>query len=138
MKKAAILSLFVAALISLTQCNNTPPDQLYSNAATRGKAISTLMNNEAYMNEVMDSMRVKHSASMTKNDNAMNAKMMDKMMAMCKSDTAMCKMMMDKTAAMCEADQAKCDMMMGAMQTSPKMMQSMHDMHDMKGMKKKM
>ncbi|MBK8426175.1 MAG: hypothetical protein IPL27_09515 [Lewinellaceae bacterium] len=135
MKKVTILLLSVAALISFTQCNNTDPEKLSTNPATRGKLISSLMNNDAYMNEVMDSMQTRHGASMAKNDKAMNAEMMDKMMDMCKSDTAMCKMMMDKTAAMCEADQSKCDMMMGSMGGSPKMMQTMHEMCDMRGMK---
>jgi hypothetical protein len=135
MKNLVILLLSFAALISFTQCNSTDPENLCTNPATRGELISALMKNDAYMNQVMDSMQTKHHASMAKNDQAMQPETMDKMMAMCKSDTAMCKMMMDKTAAMCEADQSKCDMMMGSMQTSPKMMQSMHEMCDMKGMK---
>ncbi len=134
MKKITTLLLSVAALISFTQCNNTPPNELCSNAATRGKVISTLMNNEAYMNEVMDSMQVKHGAAMAKNDKAMQAEMMDKMMANCKMDPAVCKSMMDKTMEMCDADQSRCDMMMGAMKPHPNVMKSMLGMCDMEGM----
>lgn len=134
MKNLAILLLSVAALISFTQCNESPANEV-ANAGERGKIISALMNNGAYMAEVMDSMKVKHGAEMAKNDHAMQAEMMDKVMTMCKTDPAMCKSMMDKTTAMCEADQSKCDMMMGAMGGSPKMMQSIHEMCDMKDMK---
>ena len=106
--------LSFAALISFTQCNNSTPEQLCSNAASRGKIISSLMNNDGYMKEVMDSMRTKHGDAMlstvlvnAKNDQAMQMDMMNSMMSMCKSDTAMCKMMMDKTMEMCDMDQSK-------------------------------
>ncbi len=134
MKKTAILLLSIAALMSFTQCNTTP-NELFTNAATRGEAISTLMNNKAYMSEVMDSMQIKHHADMAKNDKAMQTEMMDKMMAMCKSDTAMCKMMMGKTMDMCDADASRCNMMMGEMKTRPNVKKAMEGMCDMKGMK---
>lgn len=134
MKKITTLLLSIAAMISFTQCNNTAPENLYTDAATRGKVISTLMKNEAYMNEVMDSMKVKHGAAMAKNDKAMQAEMMEKTMANCKMDPAMCKSMMDKTMEMCDADQSKCDMMMGAMKPHPNVMKSMKGMCDMEGM----
>lgn len=132
MKNLAIGLLSVAALISFTQCNTAPE---LGNAATRGKAISTLMNNEAYMKQVMDSMQVKHGAGMGKHDMAMNPEMMDKMMEMCKTDSAMCKSMMSKTMEMCDADQSKCKMMMDAMHPHPNVMKAMEGMCDMKGMK---
>lgn len=142
MKKATILLLSFAALISFTQCNNSTPEQLCSNAASRGKIISSLMNNDGYMKEVMDSMRTKHGDAMlstvlvnAKNDQAMQMDMMNSMMSMCKSDTAMCKMMMDKTMEMCDMDQSKCNMMMGSMQSHPNVMKSIQGMCDMKGMK---
>ena len=135
MKKTAILLLSIAALMSFTQCNSSSSNELFTNAATRGKAISTLLNNEVYMSEVMDSMQTKHHAAMAKNDKAMQTEMMDKMMAMCKSDTAMCKMMMGKTMDMCDADASRCNMMMGEMKTRPNVKKSMEGMCDMKGMK---
>ena len=134
--------LAITAMISFTQCNNSTPDQLCNNAASRGKVISALINNGAYMNEVMDSMRLKHGDAMlsnvlghAKNDPAMQTEMMNNMMNMCKSDTAMCKMMMGKTMEMCDMDQSKCNMMMGSMQPHPNVMKSMEGMCDMKGMK---
>ncbi len=142
MKKATIFLLAIAAMISFTQCNNASPEQLCGNAASRGKIISTLMNNGAYMNEVMDSMRTKHGDAMlstmmthAKNDPAMQMEMMNNMMSMCNSDTAMCKMMMGKTMEMCDMDPSKCSMMMGSMQSRPNVMKSMQGMCDMKGMK---
>ncbi len=97
------------------------------------------MNNDAYMAEVMDSMKVKHAMTGgidSPKDN-MDMDMMGKMMEKCKTDTAMCKMMMDKTMDMCDMDAAKCKMMMGSMKSHPKSMKSMKDMGmcDMKGMK---
>ena len=137
--KKIILSLFTGAtMLLLTQCNTTP-ENLCSNAGTRGKIISSLMSNDAYMTEVMDSMRTKHSDAMlsnvfvmAKSDKKMQENMMDKMTGMCNTDSSMCKMMMDKTMDMCEANQSKCDMMVGTMQSHPKMMKSMHQMGDMK------
>lgn len=133
MKKTAILLLSVAAVISFTQCNESAANEV-ANAGERGKIISTLMNNKAYMTEVMDSMRVKHGAEMAKNDKAMQSEMMEKTMANCKMDPAMCKSMMDKTMEMCDADQSRCDMMMGAMKPHPNVMKSMKGMCDMEGM----
>jgi hypothetical protein len=97
------------------------------------------MSNDAYMNEVMDSIRIKHSdamlstvLNMAKNDKQMQGNIMDKMTGMCYSDTSMCKMMMDKTMDMCEADQFKCNMMMGSMQSHSKIMKSIHTMKNTK------
>ena len=86
MKKILIAILAIAGILSLTNCT-TPNTDNVSNADTRGKVISQLMSNDAYMNEVMDSMKTKHPHTMDMSgDN-----MMDKMMDMCKADTAMCK-----------------------------------------------
>lgn len=139
MKKIAILLLSVAAIISLTKCTNPTSE----NTDNHSKAISEMMNNDAYMNEVMDSMRTKHPdviqssfVFIMKNNNQMQGGMMDKMMDMCKMDTSMCKMMMGKTMDMCDMDKSKCSMMIGAMQSHPKAMKSMQDMGmcNMKGM----
>ncbi len=141
--KKIILPLFTfAMLFLLTQCNNPTPDTLCSNVETRGKIISALMNNDVYMNEVIDSMRTKHpdlilstAFVVVKDNTQMQGNMMDKMTDMCKMDSSMCKMMMSKTMAMCDADQSKCTMMMGSMQSHPNVMKSMQGMCDMKGMK---
>lgn len=125
-----------------TQCNNSSTaEDLTGNAETRGKIISQLMNNNAYMAEVMDSMKSKHamqgSNDAPKDNMDMSMEMMGKMMEKCKTDTAICKMMMDKTMDMCDMDTAKCKMMMESMKSHPKSMKMMQDMGmgKMKGMK---
>jgi len=142
MKKIILLPFAFAILFSLTQCINPALEKLISNAETRGKIISALMNDDAYMNEVMDSMMIKHPDVilstvfvLAKNDMHTQENMMDKMTDMCKMDSSMCKMMMGKTMDMCEADQSKCKMMMGSMQSHPKVMKSMQGMCNMNGMK---
>ncbi|MEO7991326.1 MAG: hypothetical protein ABI663_17375 [Chryseolinea sp.] len=139
--KISFTILGFAMLILLTQCSKPTPDTLCSNVETRGKIISTLMNNEAYMNEVMDSMKTKHADVvlatvfvLTKGDKGMQTEMVNNMMSMSESDTTMCKMMMDKTMAMCDADQSKCKMMMGSVQSKSNVMKSMQGMCDMNSM----
>ena len=134
MKNLSIFLLSLAALISFTQCNESAANEV-ANAGERGKIISALMNNEAYMKQVMDSMQVKHGAGMGKHDMAMNPETMSKCMDMCKTDSSMCKTMMSKCMDMCEADQSKCDMMMRSMHGHPNVMKSMEGMCNMKGMK---
>ena len=141
MKKLTILFPALFVMLFFTQCNNTSTDNLTGNADTRSKIISELMNNDAYMAEVMDSMKSKHAmsgaADAPADDKAMQMDMMSKMMEKCKSDTVMCKMMMDKTMDMCDMDTAKCKMMMESMMSHPKSMKSMKDMGmcDMKNTK---
>lgn len=131
MKKLIIAILAITGTFLLTQCTTANADNITSNADTRGKVISQLMNNDAYMNEVMDSMKTKHPHMMDMSgDN-----MMDKMMDMCKADSTMCKKMMGKTMEMCNNDSAKCKMMMNEMKPHPNVMKSMKGMCDMKGMK---
>ena len=144
MKKLILTLYSFALLLLLTQCNKATPDTLCSNSETRGKIISTLLNNEAYMNEVMDSMKTKHADVvlatvfvLTKSDKGMQTEMMNNMMSMSDSDTTMCKMMMDKTMAMCDADQSKCKMMMGSAQSKSNVMKSMQGMCDMNSMNMK-
>jgi hypothetical protein len=99
--KKIILTLFAfAMLLTLTQCEKSSPEKLCSDAKMRGKIISTLINNDAYMNQVMDSMRTKHPDVILsslfvimKNDKGMQAKMMDNMMSASSSDSSMGKMM---------------------------------------------
>jgi len=139
MRKIAILLMSVTVIISLTQCASPTSE----NKGNHSTAISEMMNNDAYMNEVMDSMRTKHPdviqssfVFLMKDNKQMQSGMMDNMIGMCKMDTSMCKMMMGKTMEMCDMDKGKCSMMMGAMQDHPKSMKTMKDMGmcDMKGM----
>jgi hypothetical protein len=135
MKKVTTFLFCVAALMSFTQCNNPTPNMALKQADTRGKTISALMNNDVYMKEVMDSMRMKHGGNMSAMGNGnmkMDENMMNNMMEQCKTDPAMCKMMMDKTMAMCDGDSSMCRMMMTSMQAHPNMMKSMEGMKDMK------
>ena len=132
MKNVKILLVAVAALMTFTQCESPAPEKTLEKADSRGKTISVLMNNDAYMKEVMDSMKTRHGGSMAM-DMPMDEKMMNKMMEMCKKNPAMGKMMMDKTMAMCDADSSMCKMMMTSMKEHPNVMKSMEG--DMKGMK---
>jgi anaerobic selenocysteine-containing dehydrogenase len=135
MKKTITIVFALATMFSFAQCTNSSADKLCSNADTRAKVITELMDNDAYMKEIMIAMKVKHGAAiastscdMMKDDKAMGTKMMGSMMDMCMADTAMCKMMMGKTMEMCDMDKSKCIMMMGSMKQHPKSMQSMKDM----------
>ena len=143
MKKITILLLSVAALISLTQCNNSTPEKpIGKSGAHHGNDISAMMNDEAYMNEVMDSMRTNHPDAvlaavfvMADNNKEMQKNMMDKMTGMCKMDSSACKMMMGKTMDMADADSSKCNMMMGSMQSHPNVKKAAQkSMCGMKGM----
>lgn len=60
MKKITLPLFSFLMLAMLTQCKNTSPDTLITNVDSRAKTISILLNNDAYMNQVMDSMRAKH------------------------------------------------------------------------------
>ena len=133
MKKVKILLFAVAALMTFTQCNNTAPSTTLQQADTRGKTISALMNNDAYMKEVMDSMKTKHGGAMSM-DMPVDENIMNKMMEACKANPAMGKMMMDKTMAMCDADSSMCEMMLSSMKAHPNVMKAMKGMDDMKGM----
>lgn len=124
MKKLIIAILAIAGTLSLTQCTTPNTDNVISNADTRGKVISQLMRNDAYMNEVMDSMKTKHPHMMDMSCDDM----MDKMMEMCKADSTMCKKMMGKTMEMCNNDTAKCKMMMNEMKPHHNVMKAMKGM----------
>lgn len=142
MKKTTTILFSVATIFSFTQCSNNSVNEI-SNAGTRAKIITELMDNDAYMKEVMIAMKTKHGEAITstsfemmKKDKSIGTKMMGNMMDMCMDDTAMCKTMMGKTMDMCDMDKSKCNMMMGSMKEHPKSMQSMKDMGmcEMKGM----
>lgn len=143
MKKISILLLSFTALIFLPQCHDMTSENHTTEAGVHhGKDISAMMNNEAYMNEVMDSMRTRHPDVIlstlfviTKDNKEMQGNMLDKMTDMCNMDSSMCKMMMGKTMAMADADQTKCNMMMDSMKSRPNVMKAMQGMCNMKGMK---
>lgn len=107
MKKTNLILFSFLILITWIQCKNDSTDTLSSNADSRAKIISTLLNNDAYMNQVMDSMRTKHPDAilstifiLAKNDKHMQEGMMDNMMDMCKVDTTTAKMVVTKTMHM--------------------------------------
>ncbi len=111
-------------MFTLTQCNNASPEKLIRNEDSRAKTISALINNDAYMNQVMDSMRTKHPDAilstvfiMVKSDKQVQEKMMNKMTDMCKMDTSMTKMVVGKTMKMLDDGKFDCcttgKMMMG-------------------------
>ncbi len=142
MKNVITIVFAVATIFSFTQCSKNSVNDI-SNAGHRAKVITELMDNPAYMQEVMTAMKAKHgdaiastSCDMMKEDKAMGTKMMGNMMDMCMADSGMCKMMMGKTMDMCDMDKEKCKMMMASMQEHPKGMKDMKDMGmcDMKGM----
>ena len=138
MKTIWISTLSVAALISFTQCSQITAEKLCADQSTRGKIISTLVNDEMYMAQVMDSMRTIHSDVivsaffvLAQNDTTAQLEMMDKMMDIAKSDTSMCRMLISKTMDMCDADQAKCGMMADIMANhEPEMKCMMHKMNE--------
>ncbi len=139
MKKISLALLFILVSFTFQCCDSAESDKTVENPEGRAKMISALMKNDVYMNEVMDSMRMKHSDAMMNNMMAKGdkEKMMNNMMEMCKTDPSMCKMMMSKTMDMCESDSSMCKMMMSSMQSHPKVMKSMEGKSDMKGMKMK-
>lgn len=138
MKTIWIFTLSVAGLFSFTQCSQITPEKLCADQSTRGKIISTLVNDELYMAEVMDSMRTIHPEVivsaffvLAQSDTAAQVQMMDKMMDITKSDTSMCRMLISKTMDMCDADQAKCGMMADIMANhEPEMKCMMHKMSE--------
>lgn len=142
MKTLTLSVLAFAMLFLLTQCNNPAPEKLCSNADTRGEIISVLMNNDDYMNQVMDSMRTKHPDVLlssvfviAKDDRQMQEGMMDNMNGMCKMDSSSCKMMMGKTMDMCDMDPSTCNMMIGSIQSHPNVKKAVQEgMCGMKGM----
>ena len=126
MKQITLSAITFAMLFLLTQCNNPVPEKLCSNADTRGKIISVLMNDNDYINQVMDSMRTKHPNVilstlfiMVKDDRQMQDALMDNMSGMCKMDSSTCKMMIGKTMDMCDMDQSSCNIMISEMQSRP-------------------
>lgn len=115
MKNIIHVLLSFAMLFTLTQCNNTSPDKITSDADSRAKTISALINNDAYMNQVMDSMRTEHPDVIlsdifiiAKSDRQMQEKMMNKMTEMYKTDTAMTKMLVGKTMNMLDDSKLSC------------------------------
>lgn len=146
MKKITLLLFTVATLFSFTQCTSYSSKGLCSNDETRAKVITELIDNEAYLKELMIALESKHSEAivstsceMMRKDHLMGSNMMDSMMDLCMSDTNMCRMIMGKTMDLCEIDTSKSRMMMSSMKEHPKAMHSMKDMgmYDMDFSKKK-
>lgn len=115
MKKITVITFSFLMLFALTKCNNTSPDTLSSNADTRAKTISALINNEAYMIQVMDSMQTKHPDLflsnifiMAKSNSHMQEEMIDKITDSCKGDTTLTKMMVGKTMNMLDESNLDC------------------------------
>lgn len=115
MKIITSILLSFLLLLALTQCKNTSPDTLTNNADSRAKTISALLNNDTYMNQVMDSMRTKHPEAvlaaifiMAKSDKQVPQKMMAGMVDMCKRDTAMTAMMVSQTMNMLDDSKLSC------------------------------
>jgi len=115
MKTNNLILFSFLVLFTLTQCNSASPDKITSSADSRAKTISELMNNDAYMTQVMDSMRTKHPDAilstifiMAKSDKQMQEKMMTKMTDMCKMDTSMTKMVVGKTMKMLDESNLDC------------------------------
>ena len=137
MKTIWIFILSIAALISFTQCSQITPEKLCADQSTRGKIISTLVNDELYMAEVMDSMRTIHPEVivsaflvLAQKDTTAQLQMMDKMMDITKSDTSMCREMFNKTMDMCNANPTMYKMMMASMESRPNAMKSIQEMCD--------
>lgn len=122
MKKIAIILIGITLLLSLTQCETPISDVALRNSETRSKLISSLINNEEYMTELMDSMKKIHPEELLSSINIiisenphLRMKMVNNMMEVSEEDSTMCAMVMDKTMEMCNADAGKCEMMSNAM-----------------------
>lgn len=115
MKHTTLMLFCLVMLFTLTQCKNNSADTLSSDADIRAKTISALVNNDAYMNQVMDSMRTKHPDAIlsaifivAKNDKQIQEKLMNNLADMCKMDTSMTKMMSRKTMNMLDDSKLDC------------------------------
>jgi hypothetical protein len=128
MKKSQLFPiLFAAALMSITACNSThSADACLKDDLRRKDIVNTMVHHQPYMNEMIHEMM---------NNDSCNQMMMQNMMNMSLDDTSMCKMMMNKTMELCDKDPAKCKMLKHAMQSHPKVMQSMNGMNGTDHMK---
>ncbi|MFT6282127.1 MAG: hypothetical protein ACJA0U_002262 [Salibacteraceae bacterium] len=111
MKKLSILFVSISIMMLPTKCSSPSADQLCTNSETRGQIISELVNNDNYMNQVMDSMMQNNHGMemMTGNNPMMNSKMSGKgMMDRMRSDTSMQRLMMNNMMYMLENDSVFC------------------------------
>jgi hypothetical protein len=139
MKNTIILMLSAVSMIFFTRCTNPNAENLGESPESRAKVISTMLNDDVFRAQLMDSMHAnKHKMMQGENgmmgrmmsDTSMHGMMMEKMMERCKSDTAMCRKMMGKTIDMCNEDSSACAMMMDMGCCKKGMMKSMmHTMH---------
>jgi hypothetical protein len=59
-----ILFASILVLMSVSKCNEYSAEKTCNDATQRGKIISVLMNNEKYLKEVIDSMKMMHEKGM--------------------------------------------------------------------------
>jgi len=126
MKKLAILLLSLATIFSFMQCSKPSAEKLCKNANTRGEIISELMK-DMYVQEVMDSMQLKHPdvvISKLMSRDTYSKQVMDSMQskhpdiiistsfAMMKSNDSIESKMMDNMIKLCKEDTLVCKMMM--------------------------
>ena len=140
MKKTATLLLSAIGILFFTHCTNPDAENINTSPESRAKIISTMLNDDAFRAQLMDSIHANKHKMMKgehgimgrmMSDSSMHNMMMDKMMERCKSDTAMCRKMMGKTIDMCNVDSAKCAMMIDIGCCKKGMMKSMmHKMHE--------
>ncbi|HNT79583.1 MAG TPA: hypothetical protein PKH65_02790 [Bacteroidia bacterium] len=143
MKKTTNLLLGAIILLSLTQCETPVSDVALRNPETRSSLISSLISNEMYMTELMDSMKSMHPEELMstvyilmQEKPQMGMDMMDNMMEMCQTDSSISKRMMTKTMEMCSSDESKCNMMSDAMMNHQPAMKCMMDNMKKKSMNK--
>ncbi len=129
-----ILFASILVLMSVSKCNEYSAEKTCNDAAQRGKIISVLMNNEKYLKEVIDSMKIKHGGEMTsasfmlmQRDKKVANEMMNNMMKMCRNDSSVCLLMMKHTIKMCDSSRSKCGMMLHCMKESQNTMKMMHE-----------
>jgi glutamine synthetase adenylyltransferase len=121
--KNKLTALSAVALVVVTGIANAQtPDKTLDNPTSRAKIISSLLNNHAYMNELMDSMKHSHHAQMMMADRPdMMKSMMDDMM---KNDATR-KTMMNEMMNSAEKDKMMCKEMMDMMMSKPALKEQM-------------
>lgn len=129
-----ILFASILVLMSVSKCNEYSAEKTCSDAVQRGKIISVLMNNEKYLKQVIDSMKMKHggeiasaSCALIQRDKKLANEMMNNMMNMCRKDSSMCLLMMKNTIKMCDSSRQKCGMMLHCMKESQSTMKMMQE-----------
>lgn len=115
MKKTIFFLVATWLIYFMAGCSNSP-DKLLENNDTRSQVISTLLKNEQYHKELMDSMMKQMNSA------EMMHKMMEggnKMMQMMKEDSSMRNSMMGQMMTMANKDSMMCSKMMDMMMSQP-------------------